>query len=62
MYFSVLVATYLTIASANKKRRKKRSWQANNYLKTRHFGIINDLQLRDKYEIFYLKILHECPE
>lgn len=37
--------TYLMIASANKKRRKKRFLWVKNYLKTRHFGIIDDLQL-----------------
>jgi hypothetical protein len=38
-------AAYLMIASANKKRRKKRSLWVKNYLKTRNFGIIDDLQL-----------------
>jgi len=38
-------AAYLMIASANKKRRKKRSLRVKNYLKTRHFGIIDDFQL-----------------
>ncbi|XP_015377875.1 PREDICTED: uncharacterized protein LOC107172114 [Diuraphis noxia] len=38
-------AAYLIIASANKKRRKKRSLWVKNYLKNRNFGIIDDLQL-----------------
>lgn len=37
-------AAYLMIASA-KKRRKKRSLWVKNDLKTRNFGIIDDLQL-----------------
>jgi len=38
-------AAYLIIANANKWCRKKRSFWAKNYFKTRHFGIIDDLQL-----------------
>uniref|UniRef100_A0A2S2QRI5 Uncharacterized protein n=1 Tax=Sipha flava TaxID=143950 RepID=A0A2S2QRI5_9HEMI len=42
-------AAYLIILSANKKPRKKRSLRVKNYLKTRHFKIIDDLQ---SYETF----------
>jgi hypothetical protein len=38
-------AAYLIIASANKKRWKKRSLWVKNYLKNQNFGIIDDLQL-----------------
>lgn len=39
-------AAYLIIASAKKRRdKKKRSIWMKNYLKTRNFGIIDDLQL-----------------
>lgn len=40
-----VIAAYLMIASANKKRRKKRSLWVKNYLKNQNFGIIDDLQL-----------------
>lgn len=36
---------YLIISSAKKKRRKKRSMWINNYLKTRNYEIIDNLQL-----------------